>query len=291
RSTHFLHGNKVETMTPEWRKKLLKANEGMALEALRVIGFAYRKLAEADLKKERHLLEHDLVFVGMAGMIDPPREEVKHAVASCHKAGIRTIVITGDHGLTAKAIGQQIGLANEQTKVITGAELNEMTDETLDQVLVSENQQKDIASTSIIFSRVSPEHKRRIVDRLKLMGEVVAVTGDGVNDAPALKRADLGIAMGITGTEVSKETANMILLDDSFASIVSAVEEGRKIYANLKKFTWFIFSTNIGELVLVFTAILFQIPAPLTAVLILAINVGTDIFPAIALGVDHAEPD
>src|SRR5690606_26883521 len=130
RSTHFLHGNKVETMTPEWRKKLLKANEGMALEALRVIGFAYRKLAEADLKKERHLLEHDLVFAGMAGMIDPPREEVKHAVASCHKAGIRTIVVTGDHGLPAKAIGQQIGLANEQTKVITGAELNEMTDET-----------------------------------------------------------------------------------------------------------------------------------------------------------------
>jgi Ca2+-transporting ATPase len=290
RSTHLLHENKVLEMTPEWRKKLLKANEEMAQEALRVIAFSYRNLSEADFSKERHSLENEMIFVGMAGMIDPPRDEVFHAVESCHKAGIRTIVITGDHGLTAKAIGQQIGLANEKTKVITGQDLNELSDEQLDEILTSEKNDQDVASSSIIFSRVSPEHKRRIVDRLKLMGEIVAVTGDGVNDAPALKRADLGIAMGITGTEVSKETANMILLDDSFASIVSAVEEGRKIYGNLKKFTWFIFSTNIGELVLVFTAILFQIPAPLTAVLILAINVGTDIFPAIALGVDHAEP-
>jgi Ca2+-transporting ATPase len=291
RSTHILMQDKVEVMTPEWRRNLLKANEGMALEALRVIGFSYRKLDESDLSKERHSLENEMVFVGMAGMIDPPRDEVIHAVASCHQAGIRTIVITGDHGLTAKAIALQIGLANEQTKVITGVELNSINDQDLDQILKVGSHQKDhMASSSIIFSRVSPEHKRRIVDRLKLMGEIVAVTGDGVNDAPALKRADLGIAMGITGTEVSKETANMILLDDSFASIVSAIEEGRKIYSNLKKFTWFIFSTNIGELVLIFSAIAFQLPNPLSAVLILAINVGTDIFPAIALGVDHAEP-
>ncbi|MGE3278782.1 MAG: cation-translocating P-type ATPase [Candidatus Altimarinota bacterium] len=295
RCTHILKGGKTEKFTAEMKKKVQKANEEMASEALRVIGFAYKELSKSDLKKDHHELEHGLVYLGLAGMIDPPREEVFHAVESCHRAGIRTIVVTGDHGLTAKAIAIQIGLANENTPVITGAELEEMTDKELEKILQKNMpvQTRLIASvqgTSLIFSRVNPEHKRRIVDRLKRMGEIVAVTGDGVNDAPALKRADLGIAMGITGTEVSKETANMILLDDSFASIVSAVEEGRKIYENLKKFTWFIFSTNIGELVVVFTAIFFQLPTPLSAVLILAINVGTDIFPAIALGIDHGEP-
>jgi len=292
RCTHILLDGKKEKMTADQKKKVHHANEQMASEALRVIGFAYRGLHQTELKKDHHELEQELVYVGLTGMIDPPREEVFHAVESCHRAGIRTIVVTGDHGLTAKAIAEQIGLANEDTPVVTGVELEEMSDEKLDTLLKKkgEHSPSHLRSSSLIFSRVNPEHKRRVVDRLKRMGEIVAVTGDGVNDAPALKRADLGIAMGITGTEVSKETANMILLDDSFASIVSAVEEGRKIYDNLKKFTWFIFSTNIGELVVVFTAILFQLPMPLTAVLILAINVGTDIFPAIALGIDHGEP-
>lgn len=270
-------------------------NENFAQDALRVIGFAYRCL-ESDWNKIPKLeLEQGLIFVGLAGMIDPPREEVKKAVSFCYLAGIRTIIITGDHGLTAKAIAKQIGMATNGTRVILGEELDQLSDEALSNLLNKKPQNKaefqKLPDYSIIFSRVTPEHKRRIVDLLKNLGEVVAVTGDGVNDAPALKRADLGIAMGITGTEVSKETANMILLDDSFASIVLAVKEGRKIYGNLKKFTWFVFSTNIAELVTVFTAIILNVPAPLTAVLILVVNLGTDILPAIALGVDHAEPD
>lgn len=300
RSTAIMIDGKVQEFTPELKSKIREQNEAMAKDALRVIGFAYRGLSSEDQKKEHRLLEHELTFVGLAGMIDPPREEVPHAVALCKKAGIRTIVITGDHGLTAKAIAKQIGIADEKTPVILGKELDEMSDGELDKMLKNEARSLSLESgnqdskfkipDSLIFSRVSPENKRRIVDRLKQMGEIVAVTGDGVNDAPALKRADLGIAMGITGTEVSKETANMILLDDSFASIVKAVEEGRKIYANLKKFTWFVFSCNFCELFVVFTAIILNIPAPLTAILILAVNVGTDILPAIALGVDHAEP-
>ncbi|MDP3976080.1 MAG: cation-translocating P-type ATPase [bacterium] len=291
RCTHILTAGGVKLIDDEEKEEIKQQNETMAKEALRVIGFAYRPLEKVPpLGRD---LERELVFVGLAGMIDPPRSEVKKAVSLCHKAGIRTIIITGDHGLTAKAVAMNIGLAGKGSAVILGEEVGRMKDGELDVVLRG-NIRRAIGSGgpqhSLIFSRVSPQHKCRIVDRLMRMGEVVAVTGDGVNDAPALKRADLGIAMGITGTEVSKETANMILLDDSFASIVTAVREGRKIYANLRKFVWFIFSTNIGELVTICTAILLQIPAPLTASLILAINVGTDIFPAIALGVDHAEP-
>jgi len=321
RSSHMLLDGNVQELTSELKNKVHQMNEGLAKDALRVIGFAYRPLVQgppSPLTRGSNLVqefENDLIFVGMVGMIDPPREEVPRAVELCRKAGVRILVITGDHGLTAKAIGKQIGLADEHTPVILGRELEGMTDTELDCVIARSEATKQSRefqqsgqvtrllrpplsknlhaprNDSIIFSRVSPEHKRRIVDRLKELGEVVAVTGDGVNDAPALKRADLGIAMGITGTEVSKETANMILMDDSFASIIVAIREGRKIYANLKKFTWFIFSTNIGELVLVFSAILFNAPTPLTAALILAVNVGTDVLPAIALGVDHAEPD
>lgn len=181
-------------------------------------------------------------------MIDPPRKAVKPAVKLCHKAGIRTIIITGDYGLTAKAIARRINLASAETPVVTGEELEHMAESELKHQL-QENK-------SMIFARVAPEHKKRIVNALKGLGEVVAVTGDGVNDAPALKRADIGIAMGITGTDVSKEAANMILTDDSFASIVTAVKEGRRIYQNLKKFVWYIFSTNIGELTTIFLAIL-----------------------------------
>jgi Ca2+-transporting ATPase len=305
--TKILIDGKVKTLTAAQKKQILAHNKELAEQALRVIGFAYRVLPSSyKVGMIGKKLEKDLVYVGLAGMIDPARAAVPKAVALCHKAGIRTIIITGDNGLTAKAIAKDIGIANGDTPIYSGEEVDQMTDKQLDDVLkipnsnisnakqdpkIKQQNSKHIQQQSLIFSRVNPEHKRRIVDRLKRMGEIVAVTGDGVNDAPALKRADLGIAMGITGTEVSKETANMILLDDSFASIVTAVREGRKIYTNLKKFTWFIFSCNIGELVTVFSAIIFQIPAPLTAALILAIDLGTDILPGIALGVDHAEPD
>ncbi|MDZ4217214.1 MAG: HAD-IC family P-type ATPase, partial [Candidatus Gracilibacteria bacterium] len=289
RCTHVLVDGKVKPFSSLQKKKVQHSLESMASDALRLIGFAYRPLKttenpRAKEGKQKPLqLEKNLIFVGLAGMIDPPREEVPRAVGLTHKAGIRSIIITGDHGLTAKAIALKIGMATDETPVITGSELEKMKDRQLDKVLKTKG--------PLIFSRVSPEHKRRIVDRLKHLGEVVAVTGDGVNDAPALKRADLGIAMGITGTEVAKETAHMILLDDSYATIVTAVSEGRKIYGNLRKFTWFIFSCNIGELLTVFSAILLQIPVPLTASLILAVNLGTDILPGIALGVDHAEPN
>lgn len=290
RCSKILVAGKLKTFTKKDKEATLKLNEKMAGEALRMIGFAYAEVKKFSKGMDGKKLEKDLVFVGMAGMIDPAREEVPAAVKLCHKAGIRTIIITGDNGLTAKAIAKQIGIANGDTKIISGAELEKLSDKKLDDLL-KKSSSKNLQDHSVIFSRVNPEHKRRIVDRLKRKGEVVAVTGDGVNDAPALKRADLGIAMGITGTEVSKETANMILLDDSFASIVTAVREGRKIYHNLRKFTWFIFSCNIGELITVFSAIIFQMPAPLTASLILAIDLGTDILPGVALGVDHAEPD
>jgi len=288
--TILLNGKTVK-LSAKMRKSISAHYQEMADDALRVIAFGYRPLKKKVAENQWHAQEKDLTFVGLAGMIDPARDEVGPAVKLCHKAGIRTIIITGDYGLTAKAIAKQVGIANGHTEVILGEELDKMSDRKLDKLLKKPKKVEKMQDISLIFSRVNPEHKRRIVDRLKKMGEVVAVTGDGVNDAPALKRADLGIAMGITGTEVSKETANMILLDDSFASIVTAVQEGRKIYANLRKFTWFIFSCNIGELVTVFSAIIFQVPAPLTASLILAIDLGTDILPGIALGIDHEEPD
>ena len=217
-------------------------------------------------------------------MIDPPRDEVKEAVRLTHRAGIRVFIITGDHGLTAHAIAKQLGLVKTHgANIVTGEMLNGMSESKL-LGLVANGQET-------IFARVSPEHKLRIVNALKESGEVVAVTGDGVNDAPALKRADIGIAMGITGTEVSKEAANMILTDDSFSTIVTAVMEGRTIYENMKKFIYFIFSSNIGELLAVFSTILFGLPAPLTAVFLLIINTLTDVFPALALGVEPVERD
>lgn len=216
-------------------------------------------------------------------MIDPPREEAKKAVADCKSAGIRVIVITGDYGITAAAIGRELGIIDESTKnnVYVGADVEKMTDDDLKAILAKKE--------SVIFSRSMPRDKMRIVGLLQSLGEVVAMTGDGVNDAPALKKSDIGIAMGITGTEVSKESATMILLNDSFASIVVAVEEGRRIYQNLKKFIWYMFSSNIGELVTVTASILFFIPQALTAILILCINLGTDILPALAMGVGPAD--
>ena len=274
---------KIVPLTSAHKKSLEKNNQTMAEKALRVLAVAYRPNIPQKKLHNAQEYEQDLVFLGLIGMIDPPRLEVKNAVNLCNKAGIRVIIITGDYGPTAKAIGKQINLVNEKTKIITGVELNKISNSELKQILNKKE--------SMIFARVAPDHKKRIVDILKTLDEVVAVTGDGVNDAPALKRADIGIAMGITGTDVSKEAANMVLTDDSFASIVTAVEEGRRIYQNLKKFVWYIFSCNIGELTTIFVAILLGIPAPLTAVLILMIDLGTDVLPALALGIDHREPE
>lgn len=279
--THILQNGKFIELTPATKTKLHSQNTKMAEKALRVLAIAYRRDIESEIKTTEDA-EKNLVFVGLIGMIDPPRPEVKPAVQLCHNAGIRTVIITGDFGLTAKAIAQKITMANDLTPIITGVELEAMSEIELKKQLKEHK--------SLIFARVAPKHKKRVVNALKELGEVVAVTGDGVNDAPALKRADIGIAMGITGTDVSKEAANMILTDDSFASIITAVSEGRRIYKNLKKFVWYIFSCNIGELTTIFVAILLGIPAPLTAVLILAIDLGTDVLPALALGIDRKEP-
>ena len=282
--THILENGEIIKLTAVKKREILKQNDAMAKQALRVLGFASRELKLGHKQYNKTLIEKKMVFMGLMGMIDPPRPEVYDAVKKAHLAGIKIYVITGDYGATAHAIARKLNIVQTpNVKVITGEDLNKLTERNLLKLLKQKNYE-------LIFARVSPEHKLKIVRALKKQGEIVAMTGDGVNDAPALKRADIGVAMGITGTDVSKEAADMILVDDSFGTIVTAIEEGRTIYQNLKKFVFYIFSCNIGELVTVFTAILLNIPAPLTAVLILAVDLGTDVLPAIALGVDPSEP-
>lgn len=280
---HILMNGRIVKLDEETRQKILDRNEDMAKRALRVIGFAFK---QADKKQKYHAEndETDMVFVGLTGMIDPPRSDVKEAVKMAKKAGIKVYIITGDHGLTAEAIAKQIGLVSEGGNhiILTGKEVSKMSTEEIQKMF-------DSQEGGIIFARTSPEDKLKLVSALKKNGHVVAVTGDGVNDAPALKRADIGIAMGITGTDVSKEASNMVLADDSFSTIINAVKEGRTIYENLKKFIFYIFSCNIGELITVFAAIILGLPAPLTAILILSVDIGTDVLPALALGVDTPE--
>lgn len=288
----FYNEGKISKFDVKNKTRFLKKNDEMASRALRALAFAYRELTPAEVKKyekakhyDKSAVEKNLTFLGLVGMIDPPRPEVKEAVKLAKEAHIRIFVITGDHGLTAKAIAKQLGIITDTRKhhIITGENLNDLSEKKLTKLL--SNRKEDV-----IFARVSPEHKLRIVTALKNLHEVVAVTGDGVNDAPALKKADIGVAMGITGTDVSKEASNMVLADDSFSTIINAIKEGRTIYDNLKKFVFYIFSCNIGELVTVFAAIILALPAPLTAVLILAVDLGTDVLPAVALGVDPSEP-
>jgi len=264
------------------RQRILDANDAMTRNALRVLGVAYR--IEKDVPDEgapAEDLEHDLVFVGLLGMIDPARTEVKPALENARTAGIRTIMITGDYPNTAKAIAETIGLLRPGKKVITGAELDAISDTELAAVI------KD----TDVFARVSPEHKMRIVDALQSNDEVVAMTGDGVNDAPAIKRSDIGVAMGITGTDVAKETADMVLTDDNYASIVAAVEQGRIIYANIRKFVFFLLSSNAAEILIIFLATLAGLPAPLTAIQLLWLNLVTDGAPALALAMEKGDPD
>ena len=283
--THWSDGEKTHVLTKQKRARIQQHYERMAGNALRVLAFAVRELPTLTESYTEKEVEKGLTFVGLVGMIDPPRASVRKAVEKCKRAGIRMIVITGDFGVTAEAIARELGIVEgEKVHVFSGDQVKRMSDERLLNIL------KDKAHP-VIFAKSLPDQKMRIVKLLQSQKEIVAMTGDGVNDAPALKKADIGIAMGISGTDVSKETATMILTDDSFASIVTAIEEGRRIYRNLTKFIWFIFSCNIGELLVIFLAILFQFPLPLTAILILCVDLGTDILPAIALGVDTPEKD
>jgi len=266
------------------RQRILEANEQMTRDALRVLGVAYRVVKDVpnnpdELKTDE--LEKDLIFVGLIGMIDPARVEVKPALEKARTAGIRTIMITGDYPNTARAIAETIGMLQHGRGVMTGAQLDALSDDNL----------RDAIKKTSVFARVSPEHKMRIVDALQANGEVVAMTGDGVNDAPAIKRADIGIAMGITGTDVAKETADMVLTDDNYASIVAAVEQGRIIYSNIRKFVFFLLSSNIAEIMIIFLATLAGLPSPLTAIQLLWLNLITDGAPALALAMEKGDPD
>lgn len=257
-------------------EEINKANDAMAKKGLKVLAVAYKKI-DKDFNKE--YLEKNLRFLALVGLHDPPREGVTEAINLCRKAKIKIHMVTGDYGLTALSIAKEIGLAKDITKVITGQELHQIDDEGLKRILERET----------IFARIDPSQKLRIVKNLQEMKEVVAVTGDGVNDVPALVRADIGIAMGEIGTDVAKEASDMILLDDHFATIVAAVEEGRRIFDNAKKFVFYVFSSNSGELLTPLAGVIIGLPLPLIAVQILAIDLGTDIFPSLALGVEKSE--
>jgi len=280
-SHKVVEGGTERPLTEERRREILATNGEMASNALRVLGVAYRPLAQLPDTLAAEEIEHNLTFVGLVGMIDPARPEVREAIALARLAGIKTIMVTGDYQNTALAIAEELDLLSDDSLVLTGAELERLSDAEL----AARAEQVDV------YARVSPAHKVRIVEALKARGHVVAMTGDGVNDAPALKRANIGVSMGITGTDVSKETADMVLTDDNYASIVSAVEEGRVIYSNIRKFVYYLLSCNMGEIMVVFLATLFGWPMPLTAIQLLTLNLVTDGAPALALGLEKGEPD
>lgn len=277
--TSIYKNGKVLPITEEDKKEISVRSDEMSELALRVLA-----VAKKDVHSENEFnnqLEDNLTFLGLVGMIDPPREEVKASIAETKKAGIRTVMITGDHQKTALAIARELGIASDVSQTMTGQELNEMTDEELQEKV------EDIR----VFARVSPEHKVRIVQALKARGHIASMTGDGVNDAPSLKQADVGVAMGITGTDVAKGAADIVLTDDNFSTIVKAVEQGRNIFQNIKKSIIFLLSCNLGEITAIFIAILLGLKTPLTAVQILFVNLITDTLPAIALGMDPDDPD
>ena len=269
-------------LTDEMHAEIVAQNDDFARNGLRVLAMAYRPIPEEETEYSPAETEKDLIFVGLMAMMDPPRDEVAVAVRECNTAGIEVIMITGDYGLTAESIARRIGIVKgDQARIITGNDLNVMTDEDLAAALDAKN---------VLFARVSPEHKMRIAVVLKGMGHIVAMTGDGVNDAPALKVADIGVAMGIAGTDVAKEAADMILTDDNFASIVNAIEEGRAVYDNIRRFVGYIFTSNIPEIVPFLLMVIFHMPLALTVMQILAIDLGTDMVPALALGTEAPEP-
>ncbi len=273
--------DQVLPLDERMRKSILEANERMTEDALRVLAVAYRTEHDEPGEFSREYAEHGLTFAGLIGMIDPARTEVQPALETARHAGIRTIMITGDYPNTARAIAEAITLLRPGHQVRRGADLDGLGDAAL----------AEAVRTTDVFARVSPEHKLRIVEALRANGEVVAMTGDGVNDAPAIKRADIGVAMGITGTDVAKETADMVLTDDNYASIVAAIEQGRVIYANIRKFVFFLLSSNVAEVMIIFLAALVGLPLPLTAIQLLWLNLLTDGAPALALAMERGDPD
>ena len=272
---------KTVPITQEWNERIMSANNTMAQKGMRVLGVAFRRRDSGRLDEANDPLECNLIFIGLVGMIDPARPEVKQAVATAQTAGIRPVMITGDHPLTAMHIARELGIAGEgqQDRILTGKELAEMTVEQLE----------DLVEKVPVYARVSPEHKLKIVQALQDKGHIVAMTGDGVNDAPALKKADIGVAMGITGTDVSKEASDMVLIDDNFATIVSAVEEGRRIYDNIRKFVKYTMTSNAGEIWVMLLAPFIGMPLPLTPVQILWVNLVTDGLPGLALTMEQVE--
>jgi magnesium-transporting ATPase (P-type) len=280
--SHIWQDGQAYSLTEEQRGQIMAANDHFARSGLRVLAVAFRSLPADLTNYTPETVEQELTFLGLMAMMDPPRPEVAEAVQKCHRAGIRIVMITGDYGLTAESIARRLGIIRGQhPRLVSGADLETMNDQVLKETLRDE----------VIFARVAPEHKLRVVSALQEMGQVVAVTGDGVNDAPALKKANIGVAMGLVGTDVAKEAADMILTDDNFASIVNAVEEGRAVYNNIRKFSVYVFNSNMAEAV-PFIVLLFSrgaIPLPLTVMQVLAIDLGTDMVPAIGLGAEPPE--
>ncbi|MBN1487576.1 MAG: calcium-translocating P-type ATPase, SERCA-type [Anaerolineae bacterium] len=281
RCTHIATAEGVVEMSAVHQQTISEANAEMASQALRVLAVAYRPLSEVPPEPKPEDVEQDLVFMGLMGMIDPARPEIVPAVKKALGAGLRTVMVTGDYAITAAAIAREIGILRPNHQVISGKELEEMDDEQLNKVIDNVD----------VFARVAPHHKVRIVEALRSRNNVVAMTGDGVNDAPALKRADIGVAMGITGTDVSKQTADMVLTDDNYVSIVSAIEQGRVIYSNIRKFVYFLLSCNMAEIAILFIAALLGWPVPLTAIQLLWLNLLSDGAPALALGLEKGDPD
>ena len=275
----ILWDERTQYLSRETQSKVQDAINGLASQALRTIAIAYKPIPGGTIILSDHEAEKKLTFIGVQGMIDPPRPEVKAAVKECKEAGIKTVMITGDHVITAKAIASQLGILTKKSKVLEGKTLAEMSVEELEDVV------EDVS----VFARVSPEHKLKIVKALQNRGHIVAMTGDGVNDAPAIKAADIGVAMGITGTDVAKEASALVLLDDNFATIKAAIKEGRNIYENIRKFVRYLLASNVGEILVMLFAMLLALPLPLVPIQILWVNLVTDGLPAMALGLDQPE--
>ncbi|MFM5980780.1 MAG: cation-translocating P-type ATPase [Sphaerospermopsis kisseleviana] len=281
-SRYLWHSGEKLELTETQREEVVAANDQLASQGYRVLGVATRQGGGELNQLDNNLLEQDLTFLGLVAMIDPPRKEVADAIALCHRAGIQVTMITGDYGLTAAAIAQRIGLANGQPRIITGEQLGHLSDTQLRQIIHKHK-------TGLVFARVIPEQKLRLVEAYKTLGHVVAVTGDGVNDAPALRAANIGIAMGISGTDVAREAADIVLIDDNFATIVSAIEQGRAVYQNIRKFMTYILASNMAEFLPFLAMVFLKIPPALVILQILAIDLGTDMLPALALGAEKPE--
>ncbi len=277
----ILRDGKSQELTHDYWDEVVRANDDLARQGFRVLGLAARQGGQELLDLKAQDLEQDLIFIGLVAMFDPPREEVPKAIAQCHQAGIKVTMVTGDYGLTAEAIARQIGLVSEKVRVVTGEGMGHLSDAQLKQVVKYRH--------GLVFARMSPEHKLRLVQAYKDVGEIVAVTGDGVNDAPALRAANIGIAMGQNGTDVAREAADIVLTDDNFATIVVAIEQGRAIYQNIRKFMTYILASNVPEIVPFLGMVAFKIPPALTILQILAVDLGTDMVPALALGAETPE--